>query len=129
MHDWYGVYNITCPGKGFCGVSNAGGGGTNFSNFRVKPPAETDYTGYHKFGFLWVPATATAQGYAQYFFDGTATDDKITWDQYTRPASPTGENALDLWDNRPTAPCSRNWYGTGSAHDGCVGLSMAILRC
>jgi hypothetical protein len=91
MHDWYGIYNVTCPGKGFCGVSNASRGGSAFSNFKVKAPVETDYTGYHKFGFLWVPATPTTQGYGQYFFDGVATEDRVTWDLYTNQPPPPGQ--------------------------------------
>jgi len=90
IHDWYGIYKKTCPGKGFCGVSNATGDGTNFSNFKVKTPAETDYTKFHKFGFLWVPAKPASQGYAQYYFDGRATEDRITWEQYTNQAPPPG---------------------------------------
>jgi hypothetical protein len=64
-------------------VSNSGGGGSSFSNFQVQTPSTTDFTQYHAFGFLWVPATASAQGYAQYYFDGQATNDKMTWTQYS----------------------------------------------
>ena len=88
MHDWYGVYNQTCAGAGNCNVSNTGGGGTRFSNFQVQTPASTDFTKYHAFGYLWVPATASSQGLAQYYFDNHATNDAITWSQYTGSESP-----------------------------------------
>ena len=92
MHDWFGIYNKTCPGSSFCGVSNAGRGGTRFTNFVVKTPQTTDYTRFHRFGFLWVPATSTRQGYAQYYFDGIATDDRVTWDKYTDQPPPPGQS-------------------------------------
>jgi hypothetical protein len=88
-HDWYGIYNETCAGKGYCGVSNAGGDGTKFSNFQVETPSSTDFTQYHSFGYMWSPATAATQGSATYYFDGKATKDRITWSQYTGSETPT----------------------------------------
>ncbi len=61
MHDWSGVYttngypyNVAQPWPGFV----------------ITTPSATDFTQYHKYGWLWVPATATKNGYAQYYFDG-----------------------------------------------------------
>jgi len=89
LHEWWGIYKTTCPGTGFCGASNAGRGGSNFSNFKVKTPSETDFKSFHRFGVLWVPASPANKGYAQYYFDGAATDDKVSWDQYaSQPPSP-----------------------------------------
>ena len=88
MHDWYGVYSQTCAGNGYCNANNTSGGGTSFSNFQVQTPASTDFTKYHAFGYLWVPATASSHGRAQYYFDNQATNDAITWSQYTGNESP-----------------------------------------
>ena len=87
MHDWYGIYESTCGG-GYCNVSNSSGGGTSFSDFVVETPTTTDFTTYHAFGFLWVPATGTTKGTATYYFDGKATNDVVTWSQYTGSESP-----------------------------------------
>jgi hypothetical protein len=86
-HDWYGIYQQTCANN-YCNVSNAGGGGTSFSNFQVQTPSSTDFTQDHAFGYLWVPATSTADGYAQYYFDGQPTNDKITWSKYAPTVAP-----------------------------------------
>jgi hypothetical protein len=86
MHDWYGVWNQTC-GSGYCSVSNSGGG-SNFDNFQVQTPPSTDFTQYHAFGFLWVPATGTTKGYAQYYFDGQPTNDKVAWSKYAPSDTP-----------------------------------------
>ncbi len=45
MHDWFGIWKSTCPNN-YCNVSNAGGGGTNFSSFQVQTPTSTDFTQY-----------------------------------------------------------------------------------
>ena len=89
IHDWSNIWNTACPTQ-YCGVSNAGGGGTKFSNFQVRTPAATDFTAYHKFGLLWVPATATSNGYAQYYFDDQPTNDKVTWTQFQNEPPPPG---------------------------------------
>jgi hypothetical protein len=89
VHDWYGVYKVTCPGQ-FCKVNNAGGGGTNFDNFKILASAGTDFRQYHKFGVLWVPATDTSQGYAEYYFDDKKTADKVTWTKFRGEPPPPG---------------------------------------
>jgi hypothetical protein len=89
MHDWWGLWQSTCP-SGYCNVSNAGGDGTSFSNFQIQTPSSTDFTQDHAFGFLWIPATATQQGRATYYFDGQATNDVVTWAQYQSQAPPPG---------------------------------------
>ncbi len=92
MHDWFGSYKVSCPKGSYCEVSNAGGGGTRFSNFLIQTPPGTDFRKYHKFGFLWVPASASASGYAQYYFDGLATGDKVEWTQYSDQPPPPGRS-------------------------------------
>jgi hypothetical protein len=90
IHDWYGVYQRTCPGNAFCNMSNAGHGGTRFSNFGISTPDKTDFRQYHKYGFLWVPATAAAPGFAQYYFDDSLTSDRVTWTSFADQAPPPG---------------------------------------
>jgi hypothetical protein len=90
VHEWYGVYRKTCPPpNGFCKVSNTGNGGS-YNNFLIQLPQSTDLSQFHKLGLLWVPATANTQGYLQYYFDDTATSDKITWVQFADQAPPPG---------------------------------------
>jgi hypothetical protein len=91
IHEWWGAFRSTCPNKAFCGLSNAGGDGTKFSNFVVRAPGDTDFTNYHRFGFLWIPATATTDGYAQYFFDDRPTEDRVTWARFNDEEPPPGK--------------------------------------
>jgi hypothetical protein len=85
--DWYGVWGSdACPT--FCNVQNSGGPDTNYNNREVQSPPTTDFTQLHQYGFLWIPATATTSGSAQYFFDRVATNDKVTWTQYTGTETP-----------------------------------------
>jgi hypothetical protein len=51
-------------------------------------PTNTDFTQYHRYGFLWVPATSTQDGYAEYYFDGRRVGRRIAWRQYTNQAPP-----------------------------------------
>ena len=85
MHDWWGIPNETC-GKGMCGV-----GFVNPSGERLVP-AGTDWTAYHTYGTLWVPATATTPGMTSAYFDGKLVGSTRTWTQYTNQApAPTGQ--------------------------------------
>jgi hypothetical protein len=86
-HDWFGVYRKTCPNT-YCRVNNAPGGGTRFRNFVIELPIGTDFKKFHKYGYLWVPATHSTEGYAQYFFDDQPTSDKIAWSAMSDPQSP-----------------------------------------
>jgi hypothetical protein len=51
-------------------------------------PIDTDFTQYHRYGFLWVPATATRDGYAEYYFDGERVGRRVAWSQSTNQAPP-----------------------------------------
>ena len=89
IHEWYGIYKASCPGHNFCQASN-GGHGINGPTNIIATPMATDFRKDHKFGFLWVPATKTSPGYAQYYFDGVATTDKVTWNLYEGQPPPPG---------------------------------------
>jgi len=82
IHESYGVESTTCAPEAFCGITNR--------NFSIEAPPDTDYRNFHRFGLLWVPATPSTQGYAQYYFDGVATDDRVMWDLYTNQPPPPG---------------------------------------
>lgn len=75
IHDWYGIYKQTCPGRHFCNVLNE-------SNFVIETPKNTSFTNYHKFGFLWVTASDSHPGYAQYYFDDHKTTDTVIWTKF-----------------------------------------------
>jgi hypothetical protein len=64
--------------------------------FVVTTPSTTDFRQYHKFGWLWVPATATTEGYAQYYFDDQPTTDRVSWTQFTNQ-TPTPAGQMDPW--------------------------------
>jgi hypothetical protein len=84
LHDWYGIRNKTCPG--LCGV-----GMVNPSGER-DPPAGTNFTQFHTYGFLWVPATATTDGFIDAFFDGQLVGHTRSWTQFTNQApTPVGQ--------------------------------------
>lgn len=88
LHDWYGL---------------------DGSYSHIDPPYSLvrrtgiDYTQWHKYGFLWVPATATTKGYCQFFCDDQLVsttrsapnlqESGITtykWGQFTTQAPPPG---------------------------------------
>jgi hypothetical protein len=78
----------------------------------TRSPAGTDVTMRHKMGFLWVPATATTQGYVRSYFDDVQVGNTYVWDQFTggsipgQPGSPTF-SCMD-------AGRRRIWVGTGT---------------
>ncbi|MDD5674841.1 MAG: hypothetical protein PHC61_11795, partial [Chitinivibrionales bacterium] len=84
IHDWSGIWpnfiNKTQPWPAFV----------------VTTPAATDFNQYHKFGMLWVPATASKKGSVQYYFDDQATTSGVSWTQYTNQA-PTPAASMDSW--------------------------------
>jgi hypothetical protein len=75
MHDWYGIYNNTCP-PGLCQV------GFEYNEGKRLAPAGTDFTRYHRFGTLWVTATSARQGYIRFYFDGQPVGPDHRWTQY-----------------------------------------------
>ena len=57
----------------------------------------------HKYGYLWVPATATTQGYAMAFMDDVQMGPTIYWNQYDPEAPPPpqpGTTAFSVLDSR-----------------------------
>jgi hypothetical protein len=84
MHDWFGIPNTTC--KGLC-VQHM-----EAQEPKRKTPQGTDFTQYHRFGFLWVPATDTQRGYARFYFDGQSVGPDRLWTKFTnQPPPPTNQ--------------------------------------
>jgi hypothetical protein len=77
LHNWYSQVGSNV------GTSSIGSGSP-----ATVPGA--DYTKPNKYGFLWVPATDTSQGYAKFFFNGQQVGNTMTWNKYdaTLPPSP-----------------------------------------
>lgn len=86
-HDWYGLWgSSTCPN--YCNVDLKTASGT--PEFVRTVPSGTNFSQYHRYGFLWVPATATTPGKLSYYFDGVQVGPTTTYTQYTsQPPVPT----------------------------------------
>jgi hypothetical protein len=52
-------------------------------------PSGTDFSQYHKYGCLWVPATPSTQGYLKFYFDDVQTDSPTFYWNYYDPNDPT----------------------------------------
>ncbi|WP_428488743.1 hypothetical protein [Rhodopila sp.] len=92
MHNWYGT-----PG-GFKDVNTA-----TLAGSPVTTPEGTAFSRPHRYGFLWVPATSSAKGYAKWFFDGVQVGNTVTWDDYSQSSKPppvAGSSAFSVMDNR-----------------------------
>ena len=85
LHDWYGVYKKTCE-HGLCGVN------TPYAIGQKHAPPETDMQQYHRYGFLWVPATERTKGYVKFTFDGAQIGTTQEWTMLKdEPPPPTGQ--------------------------------------
>jgi hypothetical protein len=76
MHDWFGVWKETCTTKQFCNHR------TPYKEVLKTAPSNTDYSKFHKYGFLWIPATNTTNGWGQFYFDDKPIGAKITWSKF-----------------------------------------------
>jgi hypothetical protein len=81
MHDWYGIPNVTCP-RGLCAQH------MRSDESKRSTPQGTDFTQYHRFGFLWVPATDAVTGYARFLFDGQMVGPERRWTKYSNQPPP-----------------------------------------
>jgi hypothetical protein len=82
LHDWYGIYDVTCAPQQECQVTMP------YSTGQRTVPAGTHFTQYHRYGFLWVPATSTSMGYAQFFFDDVQVGYTYEWELLGEPPPP-----------------------------------------
>jgi hypothetical protein len=75
MHNWYGVV----------GSKNST---DSWDSGSPAHPAGASYTKPNRYGFLWVPATATTRGYAKWFFNDVQVGNTMTWNQYDPSRKP-----------------------------------------
>jgi hypothetical protein len=87
--------------------SGAESGNTGNFNAVVYPPAGTDYTQWHTYGQLWIPATADNgwHGYRQVYFDGVP-QQAICWigNQTSETSQPSGSYLFSMCDGTPKSP-------------------------
>lgn len=83
IHNWYNSTSDVAPNWGGpIGIPSATPTGDPWS-----PPPGVDFTQYNKYGMLWVPATNTAPGYIQIYFNDVPVGIKMQWNKYN-PALP-----------------------------------------
>jgi len=86
LHEWYGIQNVTC-GHGLCAQH------MRMEEPKRPAPVGTDFTQYHRFGFLWVPATDNSSGYVRYYFDEQSVGPDRLWTQFQdQPPPPTDQS-------------------------------------
>jgi hypothetical protein len=74
VHDWYGIYNASCPGLPFCHIT------LPFSNNAFHLPS-VKWTNFNTLGQLWIPGTAANnyQGSTTNYFNGVKMRGGSTW--------------------------------------------------
>lgn len=88
LHDDYGLTGSQLTVNGNSGVPNVGT--ANFAEF-------------HKFGFLWIPATSVSSGSAKFYFDDVQVGLTVTWALNTdssTPPPPSGTQICSILDKR-----------------------------
>lgn len=76
VHDWYGAWNSkACPS--YCNVQ------LPFSTVVRTVPSTTNFSSYHRYGLLWIPATASKKGSLTYYFDGVQVGPSTTYSQFS----------------------------------------------
>jgi hypothetical protein len=80
MHEYWGVYNRTCPR--LCQLSSGYWDGIRTA------PAGTDWSQFHRIGLLWVPATASRPGTLAYYLDGRQLGPAFHFERYTGSETP-----------------------------------------
>lgn len=88
LHDWYGIFNVTCPtpANNYCNLAN--------NLFASVLPTTANVWPYHRYGALWMPATASTAGSITSYFDGVQIGSPVTWSQYVGASDappPTGQ--------------------------------------
>ncbi len=71
LHDWSGVWEA----------------GPGYPTNHFSPPlctvnSATDFTQYHRYGMLWVPATTSKRGYVKFYFDDAKVGMLLSWPNY-----------------------------------------------
>jgi hypothetical protein len=84
-HNWYGGAGSTAQVYGEPSTASV--------------PAGTNFAQPNNYGMLWVPATATSQGYIKFYFNGVQVGTTITWNQYI-PGQSATQNPFAVIDSR-----------------------------
>ena len=79
VHDWYGKYGGQCP-PGYCNYN------LPYPIQNRPVPSSTNFLQYHRYGFLWIPATAVKRGSFTYYFDGVQTGPVVYYTKFTNQA-------------------------------------------
>jgi hypothetical protein len=88
IHNWYGP---------------VGSGDVINANENGASPAGANYSEPNTYGMLWVPATATMQGYAKFYFNGVQVGNTINWNQYV-PGESAAQNPFAVMDELHMVP-------------------------
>lgn len=78
-------------------------GDYDISGQPISPAGSPDFTAQHRYGLLWVPATAGTPGYVKRFFDGVQVGNTVTWNQYNSALGPppvAGSTAWSILDTK-----------------------------
>ncbi|WP_145984418.1 hypothetical protein [Bradyrhizobium nitroreducens] len=85
IHHWYGTRGM-CPKTPLCGH------GSPYASGIQTGPSDIDWMKFHKFGALWIPATADRPGSMTFFLDGKQSNQSITWTMFKdEPPPPTSK--------------------------------------
>jgi hypothetical protein len=92
MHDWYGIYNVTCGT--YCGVQQSK---------TIQPQTSPTFSwknAFHKVGLLWIPATGSTMGSVQQYLDDVPQGSPVTWSQFTSQSPPPANpgDAFGIFD-------------------------------
>ena len=84
-HDWFGTGNGAAPAPNSPTFSQV---------LAAISPSNVDFTQYHKYGCLWVPATVSTRGYLNFYFDNVLVGRSMSWSQYTGTPNPPSATAV-----------------------------------
>lgn len=104
-HNWYGTTSS---------VNDVNTGSYPGWVSPVTPGTNIDWAGPHAYGWLWVPATSTTQGYQKFYFDGVQVGQTLLWNKWSSSQVPPpvqGSTAYNVLDTRHIAII----FGCGSA--------------
>jgi hypothetical protein len=99
-HEYWGVYNVTCTN--FCSQYElvTATPGRRPSVFSMFFPPVVNFSLYHKYGMLWIPATGTTSGSLTFYFDGISMGSFSYTHFTTQSPPPTGQPwAYGIIDN------------------------------
>jgi hypothetical protein len=103
LHDWYGIFEKTCPKM--CQVQ--------VPIVTRSLPEDTDFSHYHAYGFLWIPAGDDHPGRAEFYFDRMLVGRSRSWTKFDPAVDvppPSGDRVYAFLDMQHMALI----LGTGS---------------